>query len=169
MEQEELINEKKTWLFEQIRSEYAAMAKRNRIFFWIICVFFGIFLIEVIEGILQLTGWVVPFSTKEVLYNLIFYVGVMLAGLYTMIATTKMAKTDTPEDLLVTYDKIKKIGVWTCVIVTALLVTSIIMKDGFNNNIFLSWVLLAWIFIVLLFAFNRNNQIKKLRDLVQKS
>ena len=29
MEQEDLINEKRTWLFEQIKSEYAAMAKKN--------------------------------------------------------------------------------------------------------------------------------------------
>jgi hypothetical protein len=52
MEQEKLINEKKSWLFEQIRSEYAALAKKNRIFFWILCVIFGIFLIQ---GVLQLT------------------------------------------------------------------------------------------------------------------
>lgn len=167
MEQEKLINEKKTWLFEQIKSEYAALAKKNRIFFWILCVIFGIFLIQ---GVLQLTGTLEPFDTQKELSFLIFYVALLLGGLYTMIASNKMAKAVTPENLLVTYDKIKKIGVWTCIIVVALLVISMFLKDGFSkSNTFISCLLLAWISIVFFIAYSRDNQIKKLRDLIQKS
>ena len=167
MEQKELINEKTLWLFEQIKSEYAAMAKRNRIFFWILCAIFGIFLIDVI---LQLIGVLEPFDTKEVLSSFIFYAGLLLAGLYSLIATNKMLKAETPEDLLVTYDKIKKIGVWTCIVVIALLVISIILKYGFSNaNTFISWLVFVFILAVLFSAYNRNNQIKELRELAQKS
>ena len=167
MEQEKLINEKKSWLFEQIRSEYAALAKKNRIFFWILCAIFGIFLIQ---GVLQLTGTLEPFDTKKELSYIIFYVALLMGGLYTMIASNKMAKAETPENLLVTYNKIKKIGVWTCIIVVALLVISMFLKDGFSkSNTFISCLLLAWISIVFFIAYSRDNQIKKLRDLIQKS
>lgn len=167
MEQEKLINEKKIWLFEQIKSEYAAMAKKNRIFFWIFCAIFGIFLIEVI---LQLTGVLEPFDKEELLSNFIFYAGLLLGALYSKIATNKMTKAETPEDLLVTYDKIKKIGVWAFVVVIALLVISVILKYGFSNtHTFISWLILVCILMALLVAYNRNNQIKKLRELVQKS
>ena len=167
MEQEKLINEKKSWLFEQIRSEYAALAKKNRIFFWILCAIFGIFLIQ---GVLQLTGTLEPFDTKKELSYFIFYVALLMGGLYTMIASNKMAKAETPENLLVTYNKIKKIGVWTCIIVVALLVISMFLKDGFSkSNTFISCLLLAWISIVFFIAYSRDIQIKKLRDLIQKS
>jgi cell division protein FtsW (lipid II flippase) len=111
-----------------------------------------------------------PFDTKKELSYLIFYVALLLGGLYTMIASNKMAKADTPENLLVTYDKIKKIGVWTCIIVVALLVISMFLKDGFSkSNTFISCLLLAWISIIFFIAYSRDNQIKKLRDLIQKS
>ena len=167
MEQEELINEKRTWLFEQIKSEYAAMVKKNRIFFWIFCTIFGIFLIETI---LQLIGVLEPFGTKEALSNFIFYAGLLLGGLYSIIAPNKVAKADTPENLLAAYDKIKKIGLWTCIVVVVLFVISVIIKDGFSNaNTFISWLVFVFILAVLFIAYNRNNQIKKLRELVQKS
>ena len=167
MEQEELINEKKTWLYEQIKSEYAAMAKKNRILFWVLCTIFGIFLIQ---GVLQLAGVLEPFDTRKELSYFIFYAALLLGGLYSMMVSNKMAKADTPEDLLVTYGKIKKIGVWTCIVVVALFVISMFLKDGFSkSNTFISCLLLAWISTVFFIAYSRDNQIKKLRDLVQKS
>ncbi len=166
MEQDGLINEKRIWLFEQIKSEYAAMAKGNRLFFWIFCTLFGLFLIEVV---LQYAGVLEPFSTKEELSSFIFYAALLLGGLYNKIAANKMAKADTPENLLVTYDKMKKIGVATCIVVVALLVISVIIKDGFGQARFISWLLFICLLVVLFFAYNRNNQIKKLRELVQKS
>lgn len=167
MEQEKIINEKRIWLFEQIKSEYATMAKRNRIFFWILCAIFGVFLIDVV---FQHTGVLEPFGTKAELSSFIFYAALLLGGLYSMIATNKMAKADTPEDLLVTYGKNKKIGVWTCIVVVALFVISMFLKDGFSkSNTFISCLLLAWISSVFFFAYSRDNQIKKLRDLIQKS
>lgn len=167
MERDELTNEKRIWLFEQIKSDYAAMAKNNRIFFWILCAIFGVFLIDVV---LQHAGVIEPFDTKVELSSFIFYAALLLGGLYSMIATNKMVKTKTPEDLLVTYDKIKKIGVGTCIVVIALLVISLIIKDGFiKANSFISWILLAWLLTALFFAYKRDNQINKLRELVEDS
>lgn len=166
MEQEELINEKKNLLFEQIKSEYAAMARNNRVFFWIFCVFFGIFLIQ---EVLLLTGVIEDFGAKELLSYFIFYVALFVSVLYSMMATNKMAKADTPEGLLVTYDKIKTIGVWTCVVALALFVTSAILKDGLSKANILTYILLSAIFIALIINCSRKNKIRQLRELVQKS
>lgn len=142
------------------------MAKRNRIFFWIFFAIFGIFLIDVV---LQHIGVLAPFDKKEELSSFLFYAALLLGGLYCMIVTNKMAKADTPENLLVTYDKIKKLGVGTCIVVVALLVISFIIKDAFVQSQLISWILIIWLLAELSFAYDRYNQIKKLRELVQKS
>ena len=165
MEQEELINEKRTWLFEQIKSENAAMAGRYRIFLWILCVIYGFFLIR---GALQLTGVLEPFNfnAQKELSHFIRYGALLLAGLYSMMAANKMKKAETPEHLLVIYEKNKKIGLCTLIVVLALLVISFYINHGITRSDIITYLFFAVILIAVVIVANRNSQIKQLRELV---
>lgn len=162
MEQVELINEKNR-LLESIKSMFTKMAKRNIIFFFILCLAFAGVLVN--EIVIRHND--IPLIDQVMLAIIMLASVVMVAICQT--CCRKVLKTDNAQELLAVYDKSERTMKWMRIGVASIFA---IVAIAFCFNASLSNYLLPLCILAFLSQITQNqnlsDDVEDLRELVEQ-